>query len=74
MEYSKTKDILHVMKVVGHIRLNALIGRDSLINIEDGDYFHVFEDRMMKRALDEKCREMLARSLTLRSNLLSNLT
>ena len=39
VECSKTKDILHVMKVLGHPRLNALIARASSINIEDVDYF-----------------------------------
>jgi integrase len=39
MEYHKTKDILHVMQVLGHKNINNTLMYTQLINFEDGDYY-----------------------------------
>lgn len=38
MEYSKTKDILHVMKMLGHGNIQNTLLYTQLINFESGEY------------------------------------
>jgi integrase len=38
MEYHKTKDILHVMQVLGHKNINNTLMYTQLINFENDDY------------------------------------
>jgi len=39
MEYAKTKDILHVMKVLGHRNIQTTLIYTQLINFESNDYY-----------------------------------
>jgi len=38
MEYHKTKDILHVMQILGHKNINNTLIYTQLINFKDDDY------------------------------------
>jgi hypothetical protein len=38
MEYHKTKDILHVMKVLGHKRIQNTLIYTQLVNLSDDEY------------------------------------
>jgi hypothetical protein len=38
MEYHKTKDILHVMQLLGHRNINNTLIYTQLINFKDDDY------------------------------------
>lgn len=38
MEYHKTKDILHVKKLLGHKSINSTLLYTQLINFEGGEY------------------------------------
>ena len=38
MEYAKTKDILHVMKVLGHRNIQNTLVYTQLLNFESNDY------------------------------------
>ncbi|MDH7478357.1 MAG: tyrosine-type recombinase/integrase [Candidatus Bathyarchaeota archaeon] len=38
MEYRKTKDILHVMQVLGHKNINNTLIYTQLVNFKDDDY------------------------------------
>jgi hypothetical protein len=39
MEYAKTKDILHVMKVLGHKNIQNTLLYTQLVNFENDDYY-----------------------------------
>jgi len=38
MEYHKTKDILHVMQILGHRSINNTLIYTHLVNFKDDDY------------------------------------
>jgi hypothetical protein len=39
MEYAKTKDILHVMKMLGHKNIQNTLLCTQLVNFENGEYY-----------------------------------
>jgi len=39
MEYAKTKDILHVMKVLGHRSIQNTLIYTQLVNFENNEYY-----------------------------------
>ncbi|MCP8318176.1 MAG: tyrosine-type recombinase/integrase [archaeon] len=38
MEYHKTRDVLHVMKVLGHKNINNTLIYTHLVEFQDGEY------------------------------------
>ena len=38
MEYHKTKDILHVMRILGHRSINNTLKYTQLVNFQNDDY------------------------------------
>lgn len=51
MEYYKTKDILHVMKLLGHRNINNTLLYTQLVNFESNEY-HV----ATAKTLEEACK------------------
>jgi len=50
MEYAKTKDILHVMKVLGHKNINNTLRYTQLIDFENDEY-----TSKVARTIEETC-------------------
>ncbi len=51
MEYHKTKDILHVMRLLGHKNIKNTLIYTQLVNFNDEDYIS-----KVVRSLDEICK------------------
>ena len=50
MEYHRTKDILHVMRVLGHKKIENTLIYTQLVDFEDEDDFHSATARTVKEA------------------------
>ena len=57
IEYHKTKDILHVKKILGHVNIENTLVYTHLVNFEDDDFI-----AKTARTVDEACQLIEARA------------